>query len=116
MDVRAVTTIATLRTCFASMAAAMGFADLDASALKSQVPRVLTQAISGWLYRDIRPPITGVCFASRFGDALAMWALFEQPGEGEGGNVALTETRLIELDERTPALVEAMQRHRLVWG
>lgn len=116
VDVRAVPTIATLRSRFAAVAAGMDLPDLDASALKARAPRTLTQAISGWLYREIRPPVTGVCFASRFGDAMTMWAVFEQPGEDGTGSAALHETHMIEFDETTPALIEAMHQHGLVWG
>lgn len=115
-DVRAAGTIATLRRRFAAVAAGMELPDLDASALKLSAPRTLTQAISSWLYRDVRPPLSGVCFASRFADALTMWAVFEQPGEDATGSAALRGAHPIELDETTPALIEAMAQHGLVWG
>lgn len=115
VDVRTSRTIATLRERFVSIAAGLDLPDLDASALKSSAPRTLTQAISGWLYREVRPPLTGVCFASRFGDALTMWAVFEQPGEDESGSAALRQWRSIQFDETTPALVEAMAQHGLTW-
>ena len=115
VDVRAAQTVATLRVRFGHLAAQIGLPDLDTAAIKSSAPRTLTQAIAGWLYRDLRPPVTGVCFASRFGDDLTMWALFEQPGEDITGSTALTDAHTIELDADTPALIDAMRTHGLAW-
>jgi hypothetical protein len=116
VDVRAAVTIATLRRRFGHLAAGRGLADLDAAAIKSSAPRTLTQVISGWLYRDLTPPVTGVCFASRFGDDLTLWALFEQPGEDLTGSAALTDPTTIDLTADSPDLVEAMSIHGLIWA
>jgi hypothetical protein len=52
---------------------------------------------------------------SRFGDELAMWALFERSGEDRTGSSALTCERIVGLDTDTQELVEAMRTHGLVW-
>ena len=116
VDVRAPITLATLRTRFAAVAADLGLVDLDASAVKLAAPRTLTQAISSWCYRDVAPPVTGVCFASRFGDDLAMWAIFEQPGEDTTGSTALTDHHVAELTADDADLLEAFRIHGLSWA
>jgi hypothetical protein len=63
-----------------------------------------------------RPPVAGeVCFGSRHGDLLAMWAIFEQAGEDTTGTHTLTESRQVQLNETTSELVEAFQIHGLHW-
>lgn len=114
VDVRRARTIATLRVRFGGLAADLGFPDLDAAAVKSRAPRELTQSVSRWLYGAIEPPVAGVAFASRFGDDLAMWAVFEQPGDA-GTSSAIVETHQIDL-ACAPELHEAMRIHHLTWA
>lgn len=116
VDVRDAQTIATLRARFGRLAHDLGLADVDAAAIKSSAPRTLTQTISRWLYATVRPPIDGVAFASRFGDELRLWAVYEQPGEDEAGSHALAHAAEIDLSPDTPELIEAMRIHNLGWS
>ena len=63
----------------------LGYSDFDAAALKSAEPRELTQRVAKFLYAhagdDGRLLFDGVRFASRHGDELMMWAVFERPGD-----------------------------------
>jgi hypothetical protein len=56
-----------------------------------------------------------------------MWAIFEQPGDGDPGSdsgsgrgypgsAALAGPELLELSEQTPELIEAFRIHGLAWG
>ena len=114
VDVRRAYTISSLRRRFGHLVRGLDLPDLDAAALKLTAPRELTQAISRWCYGAIRPPITGIAFASRFGDDIAMAAVFEQPDDGASSS-ALARTAIIDLDENTPELIEALAIHRLTW-
>lgn len=116
VDVRAPLTLATLRTRFGALAAEMGLPDLDAAAIKLSEPRSLTQAISTWFYTTISPPVAGVCFGSRLADTVAMWAVFEYPGDDAAGSVALTQQRTRALAHDDPDLVEAFRIHGLHWA
>jgi hypothetical protein len=72
--------ISVLYPHFIGMALRLGLADLDAAALKDARPRQLTQAIAAWLYENT--DLDGVTFASRHGDDLRLWAIFERPSDG----------------------------------
>lgn len=72
--------IATLYSHFIGVALGLGLADFDAAALKDARPRRLTQAIASWIYEHT--DLDGVAFASRHGDELQLWAIFERPGDG----------------------------------
>lgn len=116
VDVRKPVTIGELRRQFGAFAARLGFPDLDAAALKSSVPRELTQTMSGWFYTLGPIPVDGVAFGSRHGDNLPIWAIYEQPGEAETGSHTLSDYVRVELDKNTPALTEAMRIHGLRWS
>lgn len=64
---------------FIGLALSLGLADFDAAALKDARPGRLTQAVAAWLYEMIDSD--GVTFASRHGDDLQLWAIFERPGD-----------------------------------
>jgi hypothetical protein len=72
--------IAALYPHFIGIALRLGLADLDAAALKDVRPLQLTQAIAAWIYETT--DLDGVTFASRQGDDLRLWAIFERPGDG----------------------------------
>lgn len=79
---RAVTdsrSIAVLNPHFIGIALSLGLLDVDAAALKDARPRQLTQAIAAWIYETT--DLDGVFFASRHGDDLQLWAIFERPGD-----------------------------------
>lgn len=85
VDVRTSATAAWLRPRFITLAKQLGFADFDQAAIKGSEPRTLTQAIAGFVYgladTDGVPVADGVRFASRHGDELILWAIFERPGD-----------------------------------
>ena len=115
VDVRQSTTVATLRKRFASLAADLDLPDLDAAALKSIASRRLTQQVSSWFYRALRPPVAGVAFGSRHGDELTMWAVFEQPDESEATSSCLSGLSDSMLDESSSEMISAMSSLGLVW-
>jgi hypothetical protein len=116
VDVRLAPTVGTLRRRFARVAVDLGLPDLDAAALKLSAPRRLTQMISSWFYRELRPPINGVVFGSRHGDDLTMWAVFEQPGDPETGSSCVDDAVAITLSADMPEMIEAMRIHGLAWA
>jgi hypothetical protein len=71
--------VAALYQHFIGLALSLGLADFDAAALKDARPRRLTQAVAAWLYE--MTDFDGVTFASRHGDDLQLWAIFERPGD-----------------------------------
>jgi hypothetical protein len=77
--VTASSSVAALYPHFIGQALSLGLADFDAAALKDARPRRLTQAVAAWLYE--MTDFDGVSFASRHGDDLQLWAIFERPGD-----------------------------------
>ena len=71
--------VAALYPHFIGLALASGLGDFDTAALKDARPRHLTQAVASWLYE--MTDFDGVTFASRHGDDLQLWAIFERPGD-----------------------------------
>jgi hypothetical protein len=67
--------LSTLRSSLASTLAAFDIDDLDAAAIRSTVPRALTQSISRHVYDSGR--FDGICYRSRYGDDVENWAVFE---------------------------------------
>lgn len=118
VDVRESSTIAALRPTFLDLALRLGFADFDAAAVKSAYPRDLTQHIATHVYALTRPngqgSADGVHFASRHGDDLTLWAVFERPGdEPASHNLSDVATRLVDPAESD--LRRAMALHGLKW-
>jgi hypothetical protein len=81
-------TLATLRKIFRPLAIRHGLDDLDTAALRDGRPRVLTQAISRWIYAltladtdTDTAAVAGIEFDSRHGDQLHIWALYERVGD-----------------------------------
>jgi RES domain-containing protein len=110
--------LATVRARFGVLAARWGLVDLDAAALKLAAPRELTQAVARWLYdlpageRGRRAD--GVRFDSRHGDGLALWAVFEQPGD-PAVSPRVSDVVDQPLGPADPALTEVFAPHRLTW-
>ena len=104
--------IAVLHPHFIGMALTHGLLDLDAAALKDARPRRLTQAIAAWLYETT--DLDGVTFASRHGDDLRLWAIFERPGDSYV-SPKLTHARPEELHHDSDAIKEAFQMLALTW-
>ncbi|WP_440708913.1 RES domain-containing protein [Herbiconiux sp. YIM B11900] len=119
VDVRTAATVAALRPHFAGLAVALGYPDFDAAALKSADPRELTQRIASHLYSltDGRGDAVadGIRFASRHGDELTMWAIFERPGD-EPASLLLTRGAASLVDAHDTALARAMDLHGLAWA
>lgn len=78
-EVTASGSVAALYPHFIGLALASGLGDFDTAALKDARPRHLTQAVASWLYE--MTDFDGVTFASRHGDDLQLWAIFERPGD-----------------------------------
>lgn len=118
VDVTAAATIRDLRPRFLGLALSLGFSDFDAAALKTAHPRELTQRVAARLY-SLRlgrnhANLNGVRFASRHGDDLRLWAIFEQPGDGAiSGSVSNTDSGLVHLND--PELARALEHHALRW-
>lgn len=117
-DVRAAETIAALRPTFLPLALQLGYPDFDAAALKSANPRELTQRVATHLYaltdEDHSTVVDGVRFASRHGDELRMWGVFERPGdEPASRHINRGAAQLVDVDD--PDLRRAMALHRLSW-
>ncbi len=117
-DVRAAATIAALRPPFLRLALELRYPDFDAAALKSANPRELTQHVASHLYALTdaggSTVVDGVRFASRHGDELTMWCIFERPGdEPASHHLRRGTSHLVETD--SPDLLRAMALHRLSW-
>lgn len=104
--------IAALRPRFIGIALHLGLADLDAAALKDARPRELTQAIATWIYETT--DLCGVTFASRHGDDLQLWAVFERPGDGFL-SPQLRDIRMEELHHEGDAINHAFGMLGLTW-
>ncbi len=74
--VTAAESIAALRPQFVALAHLLNLHDFDAAALKDGRPRALTQSVATYLHATTE--LDGVTFASRHGDDLALWAVFER--------------------------------------
>jgi hypothetical protein len=111
--VTAAETIAALRPQFIGIALAMGLKDFDAAALKDGRPRELTQRVATYLHDTT--DTSGVGFASRLGDDLALWAIFERAGDPEV-SPALVDRDHASLTADHPDLVEAFRLLGLRWA
>lgn len=115
-DMTTAETIAALRSTFITAAIKMGLADFDAAALKNSSPRRLTQSVSTFLYQaegDDRL-LDGIRFASRFGDDLSVWAIFERPGDDPFSRRLDIQSE-DEIARADPEIQRAMGLHGLVW-
>jgi hypothetical protein len=104
--------VAVLYPHFIGIALGLGLADFDAAALKDARPRELTQAIAAWIYENT--DLDGVTFASRHGDDLRLWAIFERPGDGFV-SPRLRHSRSEELHHESDAIKNAFQMLGLSW-
>jgi hypothetical protein len=80
-DVGRSESLAALRSALAARALHYGFDDLDAGDLRRRAPRAFTQEISRHVFVGGRDPggrpLAGLRYASRLGDDLVNWAIFE---------------------------------------
>lgn len=118
VDVRAAATVATLRPHYLELALSLGFDDFDAAALKRAHPRDLTHRLTVEFYamtrEDGMPTVDGVHFGSRHGDDIALWAIYERPGDDPSSmHLSDVRTRLVRDDDEE--LLRAMDLHGLTW-
>ena len=87
--------IAALRRKLGSECLRLGFPDLDAAALQSPSPRILTQLASRVVY-DMG--LAGVYFRSRYGHNFDNWALFEpcRLRDAKSRRIAMDDAALAE--------------------
>lgn len=115
-DVRSTTTIADLRPAFLQLARELGFPDFDAAALKLAYPRELTQRVATRLYTATDSEgnnfIDGVRFASRHGDDLPMWAVFERPEDTDTSRL-ISDRHASPIDPHDDDFQSAMKLHGL---
>jgi len=108
----------TLRSQFLRVAHDLGVPDVDAAAIRLAEPRELTQQMARWIYQQTGPegqPMAGVRFASRHGDELILWALFERAHDTTTSReLSNTTTEPLNVDD--PELLQALRAHRLAWG
>lgn len=112
-DVTAAETIAALRPEFVGVAYQLGEPDFDAAALKRSQPRELTQRVATHLHATT--DAAGVRFASRYGDDLTLWAIFERAGDPPV-SPHLSNRVTLPLTPEQPALLEAFRLHGLRWA
>jgi hypothetical protein len=101
-DVGAAEWIGNLRSTLASLLVSLGIPDFDASVLQRGGPRILTQNVSGVVYRE---GFDGIRYLSRYGHDIVNWALFE-PAD-------LTAKRDREIRPDDPDLLEALRTFHL---
>ncbi|TFD75326.1 hypothetical protein [Cryobacterium psychrophilum] len=108
-------TIAALWPRFVNTAHRFGASDFDAAALKDSGPRDLTRTIASWLYQQNEPVVDGIEFASRHGDDLKLWAIFERPPDDSDISPLLTRVTPMDLSPETPELLDAFKTLGLTW-
>lgn len=111
--VTAAESIAALRPQFVALAHVLKLHDFDAAALKDGRPRVLTQSVATYLHATTE--IDGVTFASRHGDDLALWAIFERAADPSTSR-ALKAIEHHALAPESPELQEALRILGLTWS
>ncbi|MEO3935046.1 RES family NAD+ phosphorylase [Micrococcaceae bacterium Sec7.4] len=104
--------VAALYPHFIGLALSQGLADFDAAALKDARPRRLTQAVAAWLYE--MTDFDGVIFASRHGDDLQLWAIFERPDD-PSITPNVQDVIFHELQHDSPGINEAFRLLGLQW-
>jgi hypothetical protein len=104
--------IAALHPQFVAIAHALHLHDFDAAALKDGRPRALTQVVATYLHAST--DVNGVTFASRHGDDLTLWAIFERAGDPAISPV-LADIQHHPLAPENPDMAEAFRLLGLVW-
>jgi len=111
--VTAAESIAALRRPFVALAHLLGLHDFDAAALKDARSRALTQAVATYLHAHTE--LDGVAFASRHGDELALYAVFERAGDPAVSRT-LDAIKHQALSPEDPDLREAFRMLDLRWS
>lgn len=110
--VTATESVAALRPTFLDLAHELGRADFDVACLKDGGTRRLTQSVATFVYETTR--WDGVQFASRHGDDLTMWAVFER-ADDPPVSPCVHDPQIVALSARSPEMVEAFRIHGLRW-
>ncbi|MFN7149336.1 MAG: hypothetical protein ACK4V6_07630 [Microthrixaceae bacterium] len=105
--------IAALRPQFVALAHLVNLHDFDAAALKDGRPRALTQSVATHLHATTE--LDGVTFASRHGDDLALWAIFERAADPAISHT-LDSIEHHPLYPEHPDLQEAIKMLGLTWA
>lgn len=105
--------IAALRPRFVALAHQLKLHDFDAAALKNGQPRALTQAVATHLHATT--DVNGVTFASRHGDDLTLWAIFER-AEDPAVSPVLARIEHHRLTPEDPDVAEAFRLLGLTWA
>lgn len=87
--------------------------DFDAAALKDGRPRALTQSVATYLHATT--DLDGVTFASRHGDDLALWSVFERAGD-RGISTSIDAIEHHPLSPEHPDIQEAFKILGLIWA
>ena len=100
-----------LRGSMAGSMAAHGVAEVDAAAIRETAPRAFTQDLGRLVYRCLAadgrtPAYDGIMYASKHGDDVECWALFEGRGD-------LTDTESLRIDPADSDLAEALRLLRV---
>lgn len=117
-QITSMASIAALRGQFVPIALGLGLGDFDAAALKDGRGRSLTQAVSTYLYSltlDDGQQLAGIEFASRHGDDLTLWAVYERPGDPPV-SPRVHDVSAVDLDASQPDLTTAMDILGLEWA
>lgn len=98
----------------------LGPSDVDTALLKDARDRKLTRSIARWLYNLQAPEggelVSGVEFRSRFGDEIAMWAVFERSRDERHSRHIRPANNPAPIPDDLPELVEAFEHHGLSWA
>lgn len=111
--------LAGLRRQFRTKALVLGLDDLDAAAIRDARPRALTRGISAWLYQvgdDQVPRLDGIEFASRHGDDLTLWAIYERGGDAEVSPRLRVRSEDTAINPDDSDLAYAMELLGLTWA
>jgi len=111
-EVTASGSVAALYPHFIGLALTLGLDDFDAAGLKDARPRRLTQAVAAWLYE--MTDFDGITFASRQGDDLQLWAIFERPGNPPV-TPKIERVMVEDLQHDTPEICDALRLLGLQW-
>lgn len=111
--------LAALRTQFRTRALGLGLEDLDTAAIRDASPRALTRGISAWLYEarlEGFAQLDGIEFASRHGDDLTLWAIYERATDTDISARLTPQSDDADIAPEDPELTRAMELLGLRWA
>lgn len=92
--------------------------DVDTALLKDARDRDFTRSVARWLYElhdGSEPYVDGIEFASRHGDELRMWAVFERADSPDRSSRIQPLGEPVHVAPETPELLQAFERFGLFW-